>query len=683
MDELTPHHLLYSSICLYLAAAFAAILFSRYHKLCTLVVQTLCITASVAGGFSAVSQLLSGKESFSFIPFEASVPYLSFSLTLDSLSSLFILSLSVLTLCVSIYSIGYASHYHGNRNVGLFHFLYAFFILSMVLVFTADNAIFFFLSWEIMAAVSYFLVVFESEKEENRQAGLLYVIMTHLGSACLMIAFMLMFYYTKSFGLYDSAVELIPESGSNLIFILLLIGFATKAGLIPLHIWLPYAHPAAPGNISALMSGIMIKTAVYGLLRFVFFYLGCDISWWGTVLLLLGAASSVFGVLYAYIEQNVKRLLAFSSIENMGIIFIGLGVGLLALSKGNHTLGALALTASLLHCFNHTLFKGGLFLGIGSVHFATHTKNMEELGGLIKKMPRTAIFLLVCSISASAIVPFNGFIGEWLTYQSIFASISSGNAGLNISYILAAAALALTGALAAACFIKLFGISFLGLPRSEKAAAAKEVPFSMNLGTGLLAFLCFTLGLFPGRLIDLIDKAVFAVVGASASGMLHEGFLGAYLPLDFNFSSHAATPLFSLISVIVLILAALLHLRLLGGKYQSRSFGTWDCGFQGLNSRMQYSGTAFSKPIKIVFKIFFKSSRTLKMSGGDPYYQKAMEYTITTESLFEKYIYVPLLVWATGWSKKLKFMIQTGSIHAYLLYIFLAVLALMLYNRVG
>ncbi|MEL7654879.1 MAG: proton-conducting transporter membrane subunit [Bacillota bacterium] len=681
MDWLATDRLLYSSIVFYLAAGVAAIIFYRNHRFSTIFAQAGCILASLLGVGSSVSMLLSGDEKMLLKPFESAIPFLSVSMTVDALSALFILILSILTCCVSIYSIGYVTHYHGKRNVSLFHFLYATFIVSMILVFTADNAIFFFMAWELMAVISYFLVVFESEQEENRQAGLLYIVMTHLGTAFLMIAFMLMFYYTKSFDLYGSSDQ-IPAFGKNLMFLFFLMGFATKAGVIPLHIWLPYAHPAAPGNISALMSGIMIKTAVYGILRFILLYLGIETPWWGIVILLIGMGSAVFGVLYAFIEQNIKKMLAYSSIENMGIIFIGIGISFLAFSRGVGWVGALGLTAALLHSFNHTLFKGGLFLGVGSIHYATHTKNMEELGGLIKKMPVTAVFFLGSALSISAIVPFNGFVGEWLTYQSIFASITSANAALNIIYIISVVILALSGALAAACFIKLFGISFLGLSRSEHASLAKEVPFSMNLGSGILASLCLVFGLFPLIPIRLLGKVVLATTGNSVLDQLQGGFLFAYYPLKINNNSSAITPALIFLIMILIVVIALMLLRLLGGSYQERKYGTWDCGFRSLNSRMQYTGTAFSKPIKIVFKIFYKSSRDLKLQGDHPYHPESMEYTITTESVFEKYIYVPLLIWVTKWSKRLKFMIQTGSVHTYLVYIFITVLILMLYNRV-
>jgi formate hydrogenlyase subunit 3/multisubunit Na+/H+ antiporter MnhD subunit len=676
-----PDYLLYGSLILYLAAAIAAIVLYRQQHFCTLFAQAGCMLASVLSGASAVGLLLGGTRSIVLKPFESAVPYISVRLSMDALSAFFILILSILTFCVSIYSIGYISHYHGKRNVALFHALYATFILSMILVFTADNAIFFFMAWEFMAVLSYFLVVYESEDAENLKAGLLYIVMTHIGTAFLMIAFMLMFYYTGSFDLFGSSAG-IPETGKNIMFLLFLIGFATKAGVIPLHIWLPYAHPAAPGNVSALMSGIMIKTAVYGLLRFVFLYLGIDTLWWGILILVIGMVSAVFGVLYAYIEQNIKRMLAYSSIENMGIIFIGLGISFLAFSREIHWVGALALAAALLHCFNHALFKGGLFLGAGSIHYATHTKNMEELGGLIKRMPLTAVFFLGCALSISAIVPFNGFIGEWLTYQSIFASISSANAALNITYILSVAVLALAGALAAACFIKLFGITFLGTPRSEHAVHAVEVPLSMNIGTGILASLCLITGLMPLVPLALLSRVIAAVTGNGVVGQLEGGFLLAWYPLKISGNQNAVSPLSIFVILVVLTALVLLLARVIGGNYQERRYGTWDCGYRSLTPRMQYSGTAFSKPIQIVFKIFFKSSRDLKLQGDHPYHPESMEYTITTESLFEKYIYVPLLVFVTDWSKRLKFMIQTGSVHTYLLYIFIAVLVLMLYNRI-
>jgi formate hydrogenlyase subunit 3/multisubunit Na+/H+ antiporter MnhD subunit len=547
----------------------------------------------------------------------------------------------------------------------------------MIFVFTSSNAVVFYVSWEVMSLLSYFLVIFESEHKENQKAGTLYIIMTHIAAAFLLIAFAVIYHYTQSFDLFGSS-EAIPGFTKNILFLLFLVGFGTKAGVIPLHIWLPYAHPAAPSNVSALMSGIMIKTGIYGLIRFVFCYLGVEQTWWGTLLLCLGAVSAVLGIAYAFIEQNIKRLLALSSVENIGIILMGLGVCFIAETRDNPLLAGLALAASLLHTANHALFKGGLFLGAGSIQYATHTKNMEDLGGLIKKMPVTAVFVLAFSLAISAMVPFNGFIGEWLTYQSLFATIGAGQAGLNIILILTIAALGLTGALAAACFVKLFGISFLGLPRSDHAENAKEVPVSMRIGMGILAVFCLVIGLFPMLLLRIIDGVVVSVTGHALVPHLEGGF---FLAADsLNISGSRISPIVILIAVILITLFCLVIIRLIGGKYVERKYGTWDCGFEGLNSRMQYTATGFSKPIKIVFRMLYRPSRETQVKGTQKYHPESIEYTTTSESVFETYLYRPLYRKVKLLSRRTKFQIQTGSIHSYLLYIFIAVVALMAYN---
>ncbi|MEI6580388.1 MAG: proton-conducting transporter membrane subunit, partial [Eubacteriales bacterium] len=290
-------------------------------------------------------QILSNGHQVHLNIYRSAIPFISFDIKIDNLSAFFLLSLSVLVLCVSIFSIGYISRYIGKRSVGLFNFLYSAFILSMIFVFTAANTVFFFISWEAMSVLSYFLVTFESENEKSQKAGLLYIIMMHIGAALLLIGFMIVFGYTKSFDIFSSTAT-IPLFAKNVVFMLFLAGFCIKAGVIPVHIWLPYAHPAAPSNVSALMSGIMIKTAVYGILRFVFSFLGVQNTWWGIAILVIGMASAVIGVAYAFVEKNIKRLLAYSSIENIGIIFIGLGVGFIAKTQGHLTVSALAITAS-------------------------------------------------------------------------------------------------------------------------------------------------------------------------------------------------------------------------------------------------------------------------------------------------------------------------------------------------
>ena len=678
MEIFSISNLFQASVLLYLSAAATSLVLIKQQNLCNIISNIICITASIFGVIVSIMTLFFENSQINMSIFKSSTPFISVDIKIDNLSAFFLLSLSILVMCVSIYSIGYVSQYIGKRNVGLLNFLYSTFILSMIFVLTSSNTVFFYISWEAMSLLSYFLVIFESEKAETQRAGTLYVIMMHIGAAFLLIGFMIIFSYTKSFDIFASS-EAIPEFAKNVIFILFVIGFGIKAGVIPFHIWLPHAHPAAPSNVSALMSGIMIKTAIYGILRFIFNFLGVKYLWWGVLILVIGIFSAVIGVAYAFAENNIKRLLAYSSIENIGIIFIGLGTGFIAYANGNLIVSALAITASLLHSFNHTLFKGGLFLGAGSIQYSTHTKNMEKLGGLIKKMPLTALFILGGTLSISALVPFNGFISEWLTYQSLFANITLEHAGLNILLILSVAALAMAGALAVASFVKLFGISFLGLSRSESALNAKEVPCIMNVGVGILVTLCLFIGLFPIIILKVVDKVIINLTGISLIGQLKVGSLIAYYPL--NILGNSISPLAMLIIIIGVILLALFLVRIIGGKYIEKKYGTWDCGFEALNSRMQYSATGFSKPIKIAFKILFRSSREIKVTGEhSAYHPESIEYTTTSESIFEKYIYNIAFEQIKMFARRIKFRVQTGSIHNYLLYIFIAVLVLMVYN---
>lgn len=673
-------NLFQTSILLYLLASAVSIALIKRDKVCNIVSNILCIAAAGCGVAVSIIKMLFVGGSINIAVFKSIIPFITIEMKIDNLSAFFLLSLSILVVCVSIYSIGYISHYIGKRNVGLFYFLYSLFIASMIFVFTSANAVFFFISWETMSLLSYFLVIFESEQEENKKAGVLYIVMTHIATAFLLAGFMINYHYTQSFDIFGSS-SAIPDFAKNIVFLLFLIGFGTKAGIIPLHIWLPRAHPAAPSNVSALMSGIMIKTAIYGLIRFVFCYLGVESTWWGITILVIGIISAVLGVAYAFVESNIKKLLAYSSIENIGIIFIGLGVGFIAYAQNNLTVSALAICACLFHCFNHTLFKGSMFLSAGSILYSTHTKEMDELGGLIKKMPVTALFVLFGALSISAIVPFNGFISEWLTYQSLFASIIPEQAGINILSIIAVAALAMAGALALASAVKLFGISFLGKPRSKHASEAEEVPCLMNIGTGTLVALCLIVGLFPMLILKLIDGTVLSLTGTSIFEQLEGGFLIAYMPL--NVSGNSISPLALILALAAIIIIALLILRVIGGKYLERKYGTWDCGFEALNSKMQYTSTGFSKPIKIVFRILFRPSRETHVTGSQPYHPETIEYTVSSESIIEKYFYNPFYEKITKYSKKIKYTVQTGNVRIYLLYIFLAVVILMAYNRLA
>ena len=436
------------------------------------------------------------------------LPYVQFTARLDALSAFFGLIVSLLALALSVYSLGYARGFYGRKNVGVLGVFFNSLLLATTLVFLADNAFFFLIAWEVMALSAYLLVSFEHEQEETRRAGVLFFVMSHIGTGCLILGFLLLFQAAGgdySFARFHTLGATMPPLRRDAVFLLFLAGFGVKAGIVPLHPWLPAAHPVAPSNVSALMSGVLIKTGIYGMTRVFFDFLGTPPVWWGVTVLTIGTVSAVLGVLYALMQHDLKRLLAYHSIENIGIILMGLGASLMFLNAGHPALAALALLAGLYHTINHAIFKALLFLGAGAVLHATHTRDMERLGGLAKRMPSTAFFFLIGAVAISALPPLNGFVSEWLTYQSLLQGFGATASLLRLMFPIAGALLALTGALAAACFVKAFGITFLAQPRSQHARDAHEASFTMLLGQGILTIVCVVLGLFPVQFLSLLD----------------------------------------------------------------------------------------------------------------------------------------------------------------------------------
>lgn len=675
---LETHLLLYIMFTLYIIAGVLALLFSTNPRRANVIPNLLSTAGALTGVVLSLTILLSGADLTEKFLLSGTIPYLHFTLTIDRLAAFFLLALSILTVCVSLYSIGYLQHYFGKKNIAIFNILYNLFIIAMILVFTAGNMAFFLIAWEVMSLVSYFLVIFENENKENLRAGLIYLVMTHLGTAFIIIAIALISAYSGSMEL-TALGNKIPANIKNIAFILFLIGFGTKAGIMPLHIWLPLAHPAAPSNISALMSGIMIKTAIYGILRFIFVVLGPGVAWWGTTIMILGVISAVLGITFALAENNLKRLLAYSSIENMGIILIGLGLALTSFNSNFETLAALALFASLFHTFNHTLFKGALFLGAGSLHYATHTKDLEYMGGLMKKMPLTGFFFLISSLAISALPPFNGFVSEWLTYQALFTNLAQATAGLKLLSILAVAGLALTGGMAAACFVKVIGIAFLGLPRSRHASDAQEVPAVMYGSIGILTAFCLLLGIFP-RFFGVIPGSLTEqLLGVNPLVGLTGELVLLTAPMSFN--SNQVFPAVVLLLFLVLLAGVMFFTYLAGGKKQERTVGTWDCGFPALNPRMQYTATGFSKPFRIVLRVFYRPQRELKLEQGvTPYYPHSMRYVVSIQPVIENYIYRPVARIFTHSARVIRLKVQTGSVHSYLIYIFVTLVVLLAYN---
>ncbi|GJL59075.1 MAG: hydrogenase 4 subunit B [Nitrospirales bacterium] len=629
-------------------------------------------SAAVAGGLGIVLGLVglfASEPLVWFLP--SSIPLLTFSLRLDSLSAFFVLTISLVGLAVSVFASGYVREFYGRIPVSLLGFLYNGFILSMLLVVTADNAFFFLIVWELMSLLSYFLVVSEHEKPDVRFAGLFYLIMTHVGTAFILMTFLMFYQETGSFAFesFRNADQSLPEGLRTLVFWTALIGFGTKAGIVPLHVWLPYAHPAAPSHVSALMSGVMIKTAIYGLLRMYFDFLGGPFPWWwGFVVLLVGTVSAVLGVMYALMEHDLKSLLAFHSVENIGIILMGIGTGMVFYAYDLPHLAALGIIAGLYHTLNHAVFKALLFMGAGSLLYATHTRNMEEYGGLLRRMPWTGLFFLIGAISISALPPTNGFVSEWLVFQGLFLSLELPSLFLKLMLPIAGALLALTGALALACFVKAFGISFLALPRSSHARKALEVPVPMRVGMGFLAGLCLVLGLGPAVVVPLLDRVSEPFVGISIAGRVFEMGGWTLAPVSGEFSS-LSTP------VLAIVLAGLTGLGwglayVLGGKGKTRFYKTWGCGLN-VTARMEYTATGFVQPIKRVFSTIYQPTVKLETEFLEEshYFAKRRHFEFSIEPIFLKYLYHPILEFFSTLADRSR-VIQGGNLSLYLAYIF-------------
>jgi hydrogenase-4 component B len=611
------------------------------------------------------------------------VPYLSYTVRLDPLGAYFNLALSLLAACVSIYSFAYVAHGPARKAPALFCSLLNLLLLSLTLVFTASNVLFFLIAWEVMAVSAYFLVVFDHESAESRKGGLLYFLMSRGGAGMLFAGFLLLGYTAGSFDFtaLHGIGQRLPPGLDALAFVLLFLGFGVKAGIIPLHIWLPAAHPVAPSNVSALMSGIVIKAGIYGMARVFFDFYGALPVWAGMLVLVVGVVSALLGVLYALMEHDLKRLLAYHSIENIGIILMGFGAALLFRSYGHPRLAALALVAGLFHTLNHALFKCLLFLGAGGVLYSTHTRNMEEMGGLIRRMPATALYFLIGAIAISGLPPLNGFVSEWFTYQALLAGFGATPALSRLVFPIAGALLALTAALAAACFVKAFGITFLALPRSEAAEQAREVPFSMRTGMAILAVACVLLGLGATWFLPVFDPITNSAFGVTMSRDLVAGSGLLLTPGSLRNGSVST-------AAIALLLPALgvvpLFLWLLWGRKSRRTTGpTWDCGLPGLTADNEYTATAFSKPLRMIFAALFRPRREIQAEFDvSPYFPKAIRFTSEIEPTFETHFYGPLREGAIWLVMRIR-RVQAGSLHAYLAYIFVTLILLLLFGVRG
>lgn len=601
------------------------------------------------------------------------LPDLPFHLRLDVLSSFFMFLLGAAATGISLYSTGYfrsmANEQSGN-TLKLLCLQYHVFLASMAWVLLADDAYFFMVAWETMALSSYFLVTTDHEIPEIRRAGFLYLLIAHIGAIAILLAFGVMqgghgdyTFATMRNGHHDAF-------WASTAFLLALFGFGAKAGVLPLHAWLPEAHPAAPSPVSALMSGIMLKTAIYGILRVTFDLLDDRLWWWGALMLVLGLLTALFGVLFAAVQSDIKRLLAYSSIENIGIIISGIGLSVLFHAFGEDAVAALALTATLYHALNHAFFKGLLFLGAGSVLHATAERNMAKLGGLIHHMPWVAATALVGTLAIAGLPPFNGFVSEWLMLQAYLLTPALPEPYLNMMLPLGAAALALAAALSAYAMVKFYGIVFLGRPRGEDTGKVEvhDAGTWERLGLGWMAAACILLGLFPVAVILQLDQVTQMLVGHDlGSSAARTGWLWL-TPVAPERASYSPLILFLAIlagfTLTLLTVRKFYHGRLRRGP-------AWDCGYPLQTARMQDSADGFGQPIKQIFEHFFGLSREVPSPfDTHPHYQSEVR-----DRLWEIF-YRPIARSVEGVSRLIG-VLQQGRISVYLLYSFVTLIVLL------
>ena len=596
------------------------------------------------------------------------VPLGGLELQMDGVAGFFVTLVGATSVPISIYAIGYAGR--TRRGVAA----YVVFIAAMLLVPLAANTMTFALAWELMSLASYVLVV-QSRTAASAHAGWVYAVMTHAGLGCLLAGMLLLGAWTGSarFADWAAAAPGLGATAQAIAWGLLAVGFLAKAGAIPLHVWLPLAHPAAPSHVSALMSGVMIKLGVYGLVRASFGWLGAGPTWWGTTLLLLGAVAAVGGVLYALADRDLKRLLAYSSIENVGIILIGLGAALAFRGSGADALALLSLTAALYHVVNHAAFKSLLFMAAGSVLHATGTRDLDALGGLVKRMPWTAAAFFVGSAAIAALPPLNGFVSEWLTFQALLQNVRLPLPGLNLVFTVAIAALALTGGLAVACFVKAYGVGFLALPRSEAAARAHEAPPAMRGAMVVTAAACVALGLGATPVVDALGGLAAALVPA-ADPIIAGDWFTLHVSQGFASMSTGALAL-ALAAAIVLPLGIL---ALAGARPRPRPFETWGCGRLLQTARMEYTATAFANPFTRVFDFFYRPVKRLDIEAHPEsrFFVRRIEYANPTRFIVDDWVYGPAGRALRGLTRRAA-AIQSGSPNLYLTYV-LAVLLLLL-----
>lgn len=594
----------------------------------------------------------------------------------DVLSSFFLLVIGVMSMICSVYAFGYATKYYDRKIAGYLGALMNMFIFSLIGVVGMDTSLTFLIFWEFMALSSFGLVMFEHEKQKVRSGGYMYLIMTHVIGVCLSFAFLILYLYTGSlnFSDYQNVGEKLPNTLREIVFFLFFIGFGAKMGLFPINVWLPRAYPVAPSSATALMSSAMIKTAIYAFLRVSFDFFGGISSWCALIVIAVGAISTIVGIMLGLIQNDTKRFLAYSSVENMGIICVGIGASLYFQANGQIVLGALALTGTLYHVLNHCVFKSLMFMGAGALLRATGTCNVSSLGGLIHRMPFTAVAFLIGGMSLASLPPFCGFISEWAILQSMLhMAFDMQGAFVKFFAIIVVAILGFSGALAAVAIVKHFGTAFLAKPRSQAAADAKEVNISMRFGMGTLSLLSLLLGLYPGGALLLVNAITNNYFQTSMGGQMM-----LYVPFQMQ-----AGQSISLLIIIGCFIGALLIIGLVvRGMYGKSNYvlqDTWTCGSTH-KPKMEYTATSYSHPVLRIFQLILGLSRDVQIEQRYEYYPKKIHHQVEISARVGDKVYKPLIGVMVTIFKRIK-IVQNGNLQAYLAYMVAALIITLLWIR--
>lgn len=658
------------SVLLFLAGAGICLLCSRCERLAITASACLGALGALAGLAAALPVLWSGQGLS--IAFDGPFSFAHFVVRLDLLAALMVLVISLLALVSSIYSQSYVREYTG-RGAWAMGFFMNLFIASMLALVVVDNAFYFLVFFEAMSLASYFLVIFDQDQEAVN-AGFLYFLIAHAGSVLILISFFILYSHSGSLDFSSFRTLHLSAPLASTVFLLAFFGFGAKAGMVPLHGWLPRAHPAAPSHASAMMSGVMVKIGVFGIIKVGVDLLGASQLWWGVLVLAFGAVSSVLGVLYALAEHDIKRLLAYHTVENVGIILMGVGVGMIGLASGHPLLAVLGFMAGLYHLLNHAVFKGLLFLGAGAILYRTHTKDMDHLGGLARRMPYTALAFLIGAMAICALPPLNGFVSEWFTYQALFNMSHDGSFVLRLAGPLAIVMLALTGALATLCFVKAYGVTFSGLPRSEHAEQAREVPWPMVLAMLLLALLSVVLGVGAFAIAPVMTRV--------ASSLCHGALLtvvnGSVLHSGMSTSAMVSTPLLALLLLGIPLLPLLLLSVFRGGRPLRRHAGdAWACGYVQ-ESSMTVSSHGFTQPVRFMFAPLYRLRERLSPAAA---FKTSLEHSVAAasraEPVWDENLIAPLVRWVVRMGRRVQ-CLQRGDFRIYCLYVVIALVILLL-----